>query len=48
MTYKIDGITENSVTFTWTQKGFATKESQCHSEEGLKTMLEQIKALAEE
>ena len=47
MTYKIDDISENSVTFTWTQKGFANKESQCHSEEGLKTILEQIKLLAE-
>ncbi|MDG1384480.1 MAG: SRPBCC domain-containing protein [Flavobacteriaceae bacterium] len=41
VTYKIDDISENSVTFTWTQKGFANKESQCHSEEGLKTILEQ-------
>lgn len=47
VTYKIDNLTENSVTFTWAQKGFANKESQCHSEEGLKTMLEQIKILAE-
>ena len=47
VTYKIDDISENSVTFTWTQKGFANKESQCHSEEGLKTILEQIKLLAE-
>jgi uncharacterized protein YndB with AHSA1/START domain len=39
VTYKIDDISENSVTFTWTQKGFANKESQCHSEEGLKTIL---------
>jgi len=41
VTYKIDDISENSVTFTWTQKGFANKERQCHSEEGLKTILEQ-------
>ena len=41
VTYKIDDISENSVTFTWTQKGFANRESQCHSEEGLKTILEQ-------
>jgi len=48
VTYKIEDITEYKVKFTWTQKGFASKEGQCHSEKGLKTMLEQIKKLAEE
>jgi len=45
--YKIDTIKENKVKFTWTQKGFANKDAQCHTEQALKTMLEQIKELAE-
>jgi len=48
VTYKIKDIAENKVKFTWTQKGFANKDGQCHTEQGLKTMLEQIKKLAEE
>jgi hypothetical protein len=48
VTYKIEDITENKVKFTWTQKGFANKYGQCHTEESLKMMLEQIKKLTEE
>ena len=48
VTYEINDIAENKVKFTWTQKGFANKEGQCHTEQGLKLMLEQIKKLAEE
>ncbi len=48
VTYKIETISINKVKFTWTQKGFANKDGQCHTEQGLKTMLEQIKKLAEE
>ena len=48
VTYQIKDIAENKVKFTWTQKGFANKEGQCHTEQGLKLMLEQIKKLAEE
>ena len=48
VTYKIETISINKVNFTWTQKGFANKDGQCHTEQGLKTMLEQIKKLAEE
>ncbi len=48
VTYQIEDNTENKVKFTWTQKGFANKDGQCHTEQGLKTMLEQIKKLAEE
>jgi len=48
VTYNIKEIAENKVKFTWTQKGFANKDGQCHTEQGLKTMLEQIKKLAEE
>ena len=47
VTYKIDQITKNRVNFTWRQKGFATKDGQCHTEQSLKTMLEHIKKLAE-
>ena len=48
VTYKIEVISINKVKFTWTQKGFANKDGQCHTEQGLKTMLEQIKKLAEQ
>ena len=48
VTYKIENIAENKVKFTWTQKGFANKDGQRHTEQGLKTMLVQIKKLAEE
>jgi uncharacterized protein YndB with AHSA1/START domain len=48
VTYQIKDIAANKVKFTWTQKGFANKDGQCHTEEGLKSMLEQIKKLAEE
>jgi len=48
VTCKIETISINKVKFTWTQKGFANKDGQCHTEQGLKTMLEQIKKLAEE
>lgn len=48
VTYQIEDSTENKVKFTWTQKGFANKDGQCHTEQGLKTMLEQIKKMAEE
>lgn len=48
VTYQIEDNTENKVKFTWTQKGFANKDGQCHTEQGLKTMLEQIKKMAEE
>jgi len=47
VTYTIEPLTEGKVKFTWTQKGFATKDGQCHTEEALKAMLEQIKKLAE-
>jgi len=48
VTYQIEEFTVNKVKFIWTQKGFANKDGQCHTEQGLKTMLEQIKKLAEE
>lgn len=48
VTYKIEAISENNVKFTWIQRGFANKDGQCHTELGLKSMLEQIKKIAEE
>ena len=48
VTYKIKDITEEKVKFTWTQKGFANKDGHCHTEQSLKTILEQIKKLTEE
>ena len=47
VTYEIENIAANKNKFTWTQQGFASKEGQCHTEEGLGTMLEKIKELAE-
>ena len=48
ITYKIEKGTNNNVTFTWTQEGFANEERQQHSENGLFGILEQIKTLIEE
>ena len=47
VTYEIENLSETRVRFTWTQEGFANKESQQHSENGLNGMLEQIKELVE-
>lgn len=48
VTYKIKNLNDNSVNFTWHQQGFSSEEGKCHTEEGLKAMLEKIKELAEE
>ena len=48
VTYKIDSNSDDSVTFSWTQEGFATEKGHQHMESGLLAMLEQIKVLAEE
>ncbi len=48
VTYHIENLSDNQVKFTWTQEGFANKEGQQHSENGLFGMLEQIKKLVEE
>ncbi len=48
VTYEIEDIADNKVKFTWTQRGFSTKEGQCHTDSGLKAMLEQIKKLSAE
>lgn len=48
VTYKIESLGKNKTKFKWIQKGFASKDGQCHTEEGLKPMLDTIKKLAEE
>lgn len=48
VTYKIENLEDNSVNFTWHQQGFSSEEGKCHTEEGLKAMLDKIKELAEE
>mgnify|MGYP006104631561 CR=1 FL=1 len=48
VTYKIEPTGNESFELTWNQQGFSSEEGKCHTEEGLKTMLEQIKKLAEE
>ena len=47
VSYRIKKIDENSCEFTWHQQGFSSEEGKCHTENGLATMLEQIKGLAE-
>lgn len=48
VSYKIVPLGDHSTEFTWHQQGFSNEEGKCHTEEALKTMLEQIKKLAEE
>ncbi len=48
VSYTIESLSNTKLNFTWTQTGFASKEGQCHTEEALITMLEQIKKLAEQ
>lgn len=47
VTYKIENLNDNSVKFTWLQQGFASEEGKSHTEQGLQSMLEKIKELAE-
>jgi hypothetical protein len=47
VSYHIDKQGDNQVIFTWTQEGFSSEQGQQHSEQGLPTMLEQIKMLVE-
>ncbi len=46
VTYSIEKVGD-AYQFTWHQQGFASEEGKCHTEEGLKSILEQIKALTE-
>lgn len=47
VTYKIENLDNSSVNFTWHQQGFSSEEGKCHTEQGLQSMLEKIKELAE-
>jgi len=47
VTYKIESLDDNSLSFTWHQQGFSSEEGKCHTEQGLQSMLEKIKELAE-
>ena len=46
VTYTIEPVNENDCQFTWHQQGFSNEEGKCHTEEGLKNMLNQIKEFA--
>jgi uncharacterized protein YndB with AHSA1/START domain len=46
VTYTIEPVNENVCQFTWHQQGFSNEEGKCHTEEGLKTMLNQVKEFA--
>ena len=48
VTYSITPIDENCSEFEWHQQGFTSEDGKCHTEEGLKHMLTQIKTLAEQ
>jgi len=48
ITYKLEKVNDKTVNFTWHQQGFSSEKGKCHTEQGLETMLEQIKRLAEE
>ncbi len=47
VTYKIEKLNDNSVNFTYHQQGFSNEEGKSHTEQGLQSMLEKIKELAE-
>ncbi len=47
VTYTVESLNDTQTRFTWHQKGFVDEARQGHSAEGLASMLEQIKALAE-
>lgn len=48
VTYRVEKLDDNRYKFVWHQQGFSNEKGKCHTQEGLKTMLEQIKKLAEE
>lgn len=47
VTYKLEQKNNGQTVFTWRQEGFANEAGECHSENGLKAMLDQIKKIAE-
>ena len=47
VTYTVQNNGNGTCQFTWHQQGFASEEGKCHTEAGLKPILQQIKELAE-
>ncbi len=47
VSYIIEPVSEGAVKFTWHQSGFPNEERRAHTEQGLQSMLEQIKNIAE-
>ncbi len=47
VTYQIDPIDDEAYELSWHQQGFSSEEGQCHTQEGLASILEQIRAIAE-
>ncbi|MCB0481276.1 MAG: SRPBCC domain-containing protein [Flavobacteriales bacterium] len=47
VTYIVEAIGTNKVKFTWQQEGFPSEEKRQHTAQGLTTMLEHIKKVAE-
>jgi uncharacterized protein YndB with AHSA1/START domain len=47
VSYIIEPVSDGKVKFTWMQEGFSSEEGQKHSDNGLYSMLEQIKELVE-
>lgn len=47
VSYRIRKLDNSNYEFTWHQQGFSNKERQKHTENGLKTILEKIKEIAE-
>ncbi len=47
VSYLIETKNESECMLTWHQQGFSSEQGKCHTEHGLKAMLEQIKNLAE-
>lgn len=48
VSYIIEKVSDTQVKFTWHQQGFADEEGKCHTQDGLKSILEQIKNVAEQ
>jgi len=47
VSYLLKSLGKNQTELTWHQAGFANEENQVHTQNGLPTLLEQIKNLAE-
>lgn len=47
VSYQLEKLSENKVRFTWHQSGFTNENSRDHTQNGLVSMLNQIKELVE-